>query len=826
MKCMKCGTQISEGDHFCHKCGAKIPEDAPKIRFCRECGIQLNEGVNYCPKCGAKVPFVEDTPLEQFQEADTNEESENGVEDAWTPDDVVSNDPLWSVSGLKERAVHFWNKLDWFLKCSAIILTIDALLLFVSICTAKSGAEFCAVLAIGCTLTAVLMHKNIIKAERTWLKYVLVLVSVLWFLFGMSCYTDKKTQPVETQSQAVYETTAEMVDNTITVPFDSSEFYGEPLNNVEATLRAAGFSNIHAKENTVASTNYLKAEDTVSSVTVDGIEDFERGQLFSKEAPVVIYYLKAQDEKNIVNLYIDFSENLFFSTYGVTLTIDDYTLGTLPHGTSQKFELNLDAGSYILEAKKSDNPAVGGRIELNIYETSDITVHLACHSDSVSLTQTYYESKRELQENEARVPQSANSYDGKIYSEVVSELRSAGFSDISTAVIRDITGAWLDPKEGEIESITIGGKADFIKSEVFLKNDPVIIKYHTQAYTQQEMQEKIWASVDTPASEIVSYFEETPCRVECFILGRKIDSFTPDGYFLESGTVSDDGKTVVLNFTNPELTEMRQTLENDFPQDMAIRVVVTAMTNGQATDVFKSDGMTYDTKKFHKYSDISGFYLYPYEIGTWIVESTSTWRVEGMKCMLSGYKTAINVSANITLDGKNYVLSNVDKIIAGKEYIDSGNTGDFITEHYDDPDENPFLVVPVSLVNKDRDVKAEQERNNRTMPTTTREKWIENQFNWFTGRHDQFEKLIKERLNDEKSFKESKTTYVDIINEDTLKEINNILQRNGYSNRCKMGDLFIVCDFTAKNAFNATIKYSAIGISSYDTNKITLVGIG
>lgn len=826
MKCVKCGAELVEGDHFCHKCGARVMLDSPKVQFCRECGSPLEEGSNYCPKCGTKVSVTSDVPAEKPEQLDKNEEWTDDTSKKEMPEDSEKQYQPWSLSGIREQVIDFWDNLDLFLKCSTISLATGISLLLISVCISNGGASFISILQILSTLAGILMHKNIVVVGKAWLKYLYLFICIPLVFLNLNCYTVKTTHSAESTPPTSQETTAETRSNVAEVPQSSALLYGEPLEDVESAFRTAGFTNIQMKEKTLSGINCLEAVDTVDSVTIGGISTFDSGWTFPVDSPVMIYYLKAQKAKNIVSVYIDFSENLFFSRYDVSLTMDDYSLGSLPHGTSKKFTLNLNTGSHVLEIKSADNPEVSGKTEFDISETSDMTIRVVCHSDSIEVAQTYYESKRELQENEARVPQSADYYSGKIYSDVISELKKAGFTNINTSVFHDITGGWFEAKEGEIESITICGKADFIKSEVFLKDDPVIIQYHAQAYTQQEMQEKIWMSAEKPANEILAYFKETPCSVECFLLGKKMDSFEPDGYFLESGTVSDDGKSVVLNFTNPELTAMKETLESSFPKDMAIRVAVTSMTNGQATDVFMADGMTYNTQKFHKYSDISGAYLYPYEIGTWIVVNENTWRVEDMKCMISGFKTAINVSADVTFSGGNYTLSDVDKIIAGKEYIDSGDTDNFVTEHYDTPDEAPFLTVQPYLVSEGRDATAEQERNNRTMPTDVRTKWINSQFSWYSRRNEQFEKIIKRNLNDEKSFKESETTYIDIINEDTLQEINATLQSGGYSNRCKIGDLLIICKFTAKNAFNATIKSTAIGISSYDSHTITLVGIG
>jgi len=109
---------------------------------------------------------------------------------------------------------------------------------------------------------------------------------------------------------------------------------------------------------------------------------------------------------------------------------------------------------------------------------------------------------------------------------------------------------------------------------------------------------------------------------------------------------------------------------------------------------------------------------------------------------------------------------------------------------------------------------------------TNYQKWINSQFSVWNGQHDILVKLVKSKLNDEKSFDHISTTYRVIIDEDTKNEVNNILKDGGYTNTVEINDLIITMEFSAKNGFNATIKNIAIGIASYNLNTITLVDFG
>lgn len=103
--------------------------------------------------------------------------------------------------------------------------------------------------------------------------------------------------------------------------------------------------------------------------------------------------------------------------------------------------------------------------------------------------------------------------------------------------------------------------------------------------------------------------------------------------------------------------------------------------------------------------------------------------------------------------------------------------------------------------------------------------WKNSQFSGWNGKHYDFEELIIQNLNDEKSYKHKETRFIEVTNEEIRDEINNVLKKVGSKYRVEIGDLFIITEFTAKNAFNATVKNTAYGIAQYATNRIILVRI-
>jgi TolA-binding protein len=80
------------------------------------------------------------------------------------------------------------------------------------------------------------------------------------------------------------------------------------------------------------------------------------------------------------------------------------------------------------------------------------------------------------------------------------------------------------------------------------------------------------------------------------------------------------------------------------------------------------------------------------------------------------------------------------------------------------------------------------------------QKQIEDQFSPWDGSHTKLTRLIKERLNDPKSYDHTKTTY-----------------------KIEGDDILILTDFRAKNAFGGIVQSSVIGKASIDGENVEIV---
>ena len=828
MKCPNCGEELSDGVLFCRECGCKIPQK-PKKRFCRECGHELESNAKFCSACGAKVLTQENVARPLIMEGEPSEENTADVspkENGTQPKMITGSEESGIRKGrlvetVKEKCWDLWNSFDTYER----VCVITGLLFLICFLTAWIADKPLAVMAsfiqLGAAIISYLIHRGVIKTKERWPNYVLpILAAILCFSYvsGLGAGKSKATKSTSV-AEAVVTTSPE--SSQIAVPFGSDACVGVSLTDLKSALQTAGFTNISMEEIKPHELAFVEKEHNVANISIAGKEVFDKGQEFPTNAEIKIRYYSAQPKKNAVELVINFPGNWIFNTYDVTFKLDDVDLGYLEHGKNADIKLNLDAGDHVLTAISKENVAVKGSVPISVTEDACITVTISCNTDEIDISQTEYESRRELDENEIRVLKSSEAYKGSDYQEVVAELERTGFANVTTECIRDITGGWGSAKENSVKAVMIDGREDFGRSEIFQKDAPIVVIYHIAAYTQDEIRAKIAECMGKPAENIISFFDDTNCNVSCYVLGKQVDPFNPEGYQLESADVSQNAKDVILNFTTPEIIEMRETLEKQFPKEMAQRVVITSMTNAQADDIYKSDGVTCDPNKFHKFDDISGFYLSAYDYGMWNMVDEKTWHVDSMECLMSGSTMGLRVSCDVSIDGDYYVLSDVEKSTMPKDEMKQGKS-DARVFRYDNYENFPMLKVASGLVKNGRDPQKEKDRNNRTMPTDEREEWEDKQF--LGSQHMSLAGLIKKNLNDEKSYSHIKTEHVSILTEDAKKTVNDLLQKNGYKQRVEVGDIFIMCEFSAKNAFNATIKKTALGYVSYTTDMVYLIG--
>jgi sensor c-di-GMP phosphodiesterase-like protein len=78
------------------------------------------------------------------------------------------------------------------------------------------------------------------------------------------------------------------------------------------------------------------------------------------------------------------------------------------------------------------------------------------------------------------IPDSAESFKGKDYNDIVTQLKAAGFTNVSTQAQKDLITGWVH-KENSVVRVSVNGSTDYSASDRFAPNTKIVVTYHAFA---------------------------------------------------------------------------------------------------------------------------------------------------------------------------------------------------------------------------------------------------------------------------------------------------------------------------------------------------------
>lgn len=533
MKCQKCGADLADDVLFCRECGWKVEKAA---LFCRECGASVPAGSKFCSNCGANLSVVSDAVATPSEEDDTT--VENTVPDTEPTEEPTvpiiepsfneAQKPQALRDKVKAKLLEFWNCLDLFCKAVTVTGGVALLLLLVAVLAHKGFGIFFSLLQIAGIVIATLWHKGVITSPKKWLKYVVLAVAILLTILNVMSYSwghDKPTKPVaapeydvvptveETFVSDQTETTAAHIENTVPTIQKGTE-YAHMVDEWNVYIATAISDSVIKVENwnkhmsNAKSVSYeydvgtYKIADSVNAFAwIDDshtafsmtIEDKQKG-LFGKTENL-IFTININDgdvnkgsnydqaiacysyQNDDWNLYkaIPLTDTLVKieawcrgSSAGKFLYGYDAALINISDGSTDFEWTDSEHTSFTITTKDKKNTSYWKKEKFVVFELENDGYSYSNVKDFLG--------KWEVGEGEVAVPASASDFKYKNCNDVQVTLEEAGFTNISTEILYDIVLGWTS--EGEVASVSIGGRTNYEKGEVFKLDDPVIITYH------------------------------------------------------------------------------------------------------------------------------------------------------------------------------------------------------------------------------------------------------------------------------------------------------------------------------------------------------------
>lgn len=261
---------------------------------------------------------------------------------------------------------------------------------------------------------------------------------------------------------------------TLSLPIGADEISRKDYKEIGKLLSDSGFTNVDIKEVDDIDPDGT-ATDLYNEMTVSGSAEFKKGDAVPFDAEIGIYY-HIPYEKYDVKVHINFVPNIIFDKYRVEFLVDDESAKVLDHGEDFDGEMRLKAGTHKFYFKNAEDGSAEGEEEIEITSNSEVNITISCKTDhiAVSVDDIYRES--DVGENQIRINFTSSDYYGDDHKEVVSELQSMGFTNVTEQPLYDIVLGITT--EGSADYISINGSTDYHKGDIFEKDAAVIVPYH------------------------------------------------------------------------------------------------------------------------------------------------------------------------------------------------------------------------------------------------------------------------------------------------------------------------------------------------------------
>ncbi len=212
----------------------------------------------------------------------------------------------------------------------------------------------------------------------------------------------------------------------------------------------------------------------------------------------------SKEKEYSVKITVDCISNLLLNRYDVDILADEEKIGNLEHGSEDTYTIKLTKGEHTLKFVKEGSSSVDGSVNLSISGDTEIGYEIYCRSEQIEVEKNEInehekkssaessedkkekvkkEEKKEeepvLSENQVRIPYDSDYFTYEKYKEVINELNQLGFNNIKTEIVYDVGTGWLASiSRDDVKSISINGKSEFEKGDIFEKNCEIIITYH------------------------------------------------------------------------------------------------------------------------------------------------------------------------------------------------------------------------------------------------------------------------------------------------------------------------------------------------------------
>lgn len=232
----------------------------------------------------------------------------------------------------------------------------------------------------------------------------------------------------------------------LNLPNSNASFVGQNYENVVASLKEDGFTNVQTEE---IKTGWAEG-NSVIAVTINNQTSYDESDVYAPDVKIVVKY-SSNDRIETTDAVSNW-RSVKYTELEKDLRAAGFTNITLSQTeTTNKSQNHLVAGLTI-------NGESFNAGECHVQKTAPIVIK-------------YYTLKITIDEK-------ASDIEGDNYTDVVTNLEAMGFTNITLKRANDLVLGWFS-KEGAVQSISINGNTDFSAEDSFYYDAEIIIVVHT-----------------------------------------------------------------------------------------------------------------------------------------------------------------------------------------------------------------------------------------------------------------------------------------------------------------------------------------------------------
>ncbi len=286
---------------------------------------------------------------------------------------------------------------------------------------------------------------------------------------GRTDFADGTEFPLDAKIVITYHTIRKVY-----APLSSDEIKTMDIVEVRQRFVEVGFTNIETVEVYDLDPDTFQGEFE-NTASIDTVMSFSAADAFAYDSKVTLTCHRPYEKYNVV-LKVECVPNFLFNRYDIDISLDDAPQATLKHGESGTYEFRLKVGEHTFTFASAEDAAVKYGKTLNVYCDMEAAYRVNCENGEIAVTEVYVDREEVLSDTQVKIQFSRSDLVAANYQEVEKQLADCGFTNIRTVPVYDIVFGITD--SGETSEVTIGGRDDYKRGDIFERDAEVVITYH------------------------------------------------------------------------------------------------------------------------------------------------------------------------------------------------------------------------------------------------------------------------------------------------------------------------------------------------------------